>query len=391
MLESSLATDAEVTIGSGIGAYSATSAQNTFTDLMPGTNISVLKLGSATVSAAPDSQADAVADLVAKTNTVLSYIAEQSRSSATGAGVLAGDASVRRFADSIRRSVLSTSSTTRAGVSVDRSGALTFNREAYEAAYAADPEAVRDLFAQSTSSLSGVSFLQAADRTRAGSYNVNVTQVATRAMATVSDWSLPMAFSQGTLTATYAPNPASTPAELAAGLNTFFTTNSFGLAAAVDGGNVAVTASSWGTDGTFTLNAVSFAGNNVAGTIDGVAATGTGRSLYLPTTSTSGAAGLRLTISSTATGDLGSLSYMTGIAGGLRLLALTAGENSSPLRAAKASRETRIKSTDTQLVALERRLKSKEDQLRRQYSTLDSNIGRLNGTSSWLAQQTAQK
>jgi flagellar hook-associated protein 2 len=390
LLENSMATDAEVTIGSGAGAYSATSSKNSFTDLLPGSNITVLKLGSATVTAAADSNAEGVADLIAKTNTVLSYIAEQSRSSAAASGVLSGDASVRRFAESLRRSVLSTSSTTRAGISVDRSGTLTFNREAYEAAYAADPEGVRNLFAQSASTLAGASFLQATDRTQAGSYNVNVTQVATRAMATVSDWSIPMAFSQGTLKATYTPNPAATPAELAAGLTTFFTNNSFGLAAAVQGGNVAVTASAWGTDGTFRLNTTSYAGNNVTGSIDGVAATGAGRTLYLPTSSTSQAAGLRLTVSATTPGDLGAINYQPGIAGSLRLLAITAGENSSPLRAAKASRETRIKSADSQLAALERRLKAREDQMRRQYSALDSNIGRLNNTSSWLAQQTSQ-
>lgn len=393
MLESSTATNAEVTIGSGAGAFTSSSAQNTFTDLMPGTNITVLKLGATTVTAEANNNSAAVAELVAKANTVLSYINDQSKASATagGAGVLSGDASIRRFGQTVRSSVLSLSSTLRAGVSVDRSGNLTFDKAAYEKAYAENPDGVRDMFAQSTTALAGTSFLQAADRTQAGTYGVVISQAPTRALATIFDWSSSMAFTQGSLTATYSPNAAATATETAAGLNTFFSANNFGLAAAVDGNNVSVTASSWGTDGTFSLNSTSYAGNNVAGTIDGVAATGTGRVLYLPTTSTSQAAGLRLTITASSPGSLGSLQYNPGIAGALRYLSITSGENSSPLRAAKTAREARIKSADTQVAAFNLRLKSKESQLRKQYSALDSNIGRMNNVSSWLTQQTAQK
>lgn len=389
MLESSAASDAEITIGSGAGAYTATSAQNTFSDLIAGSSITVQKLGTATVTSEADSRVDEIADLVAKTNTVLAYINEQAKASTTAPGVLSGDSSVRRFADQLRRSVLSTSSTLRAGISVDRSGNLTFNKTEYKDAYAADPEGVKSLFAQSAT-LTGGSFLQAADRTQSGSYAVVITQAPTRAFATVSSWSGPMSFSQGTTTASYSPTPSATASETAAALNTFFINNGFGLAAAVDGANVSITASAWGTDGAFSLNSTSYSGSNVQGTIDGQVATGAGRNLYLATTSTSPAAGIRLSITATSAGSLGNVEYKTGIAGALRLLAVTSTENSSPLRAAKATRESRIKAMDTQITSLERRLKNTEANLRRQYSTLDSNIGQLQNTSTWLSQQASK-
>lgn len=389
MLESSAASDAEITIGSGAGAYSATSSQNKFSDLIAGTTITVQKLGAATVTSESDSRASEVADLVSKANTVLSYINQQAKASTTAPGVLSGDASVRRFADQLRRSILSTSSTVRAGVSIDRSGTLTFDKAAYETAYASDPEGVKNLFAQSAT-FSGGSFIQAADRTQSGSYAVVISQAPTRAFATISSWSGSMAFTQGTTTASFSPSPSGSASETAAALNSFFTTNGFGLAAAVDGANVSVTASAWGTDGTFSLNGTSYSGSNVQGTIDGQVATGVGRNLYLPTTSTSSAAGLRLSITATSAGSLGNVEYKTGIAGALRLLAVTSTENASPLRAAKATRESRIKATDTQITALERRLKNTEANLRRQYSTLDSNMGQLQNTSSWLSQQAAR-
>jgi flagellar hook-associated protein 2 len=389
MLESSTASDAEITIGSGPGAYTATSSQNKFSDLIAGTTITVQKLGAATVTSESDSRVSEVADLVAKTNTVLGFINQQAKASATAPGVLSGDASVRRFAEQIRRSVLSASSTVRAGVSVDRSGTLTFDKAAYETAYAADPEGVKGLFAQSAT-FSGGSFLQAADRTQSGSYAVVLSQAPTRAFATVSSWSGALSFSQGATTASFSSSPSASASDTAAALNTFFTNNGFGLAAAVDGANVSVTASAWGTDGTFSLNSTSYSGSNAQGTIDGQVATGAGRNLYLPTTAASSAAGLRLTITATSAGSLGNVEYKTGIAGALRLLAVTSTENASPLRAAKATRESRIKTTDSQITALERRLKNTEANLRRQYSTLDSNMGQLQNTSSWLSQQSAR-
>jgi flagellar hook-associated protein 2 len=390
VVESSAASDAEVTIGTGAGAYTATSSSNTFSDLIAGSNITVLKNGAATVNSEINNNVDAVAALVEKANGLLTFIADQARASSSAPGLLSGDASIRRFTDVVRRAVLNTNGGVAAGISINRSGSFTFSKEEYQAAYATDPDGVRNRFAQSIGSFAHGSLAQASDRTQAGTYAVSISQAATRAFATLSSWSAPMAFSRGGVSATFTPSASASASDTASALNSFFTTNGFGLAAAVDGANVSITASAWGTDGNFSINSTNYTGNNVQGTIDGQAATGSGRSLFLAGPNTSPAQGLRLTITATTTGSLGNVEFRQGMAAALRNLAVTATENSSPLRAAKAAREARVKSGEAQVVAMERRLKNTETQIRRQYSTLDSNLGQLQNTSSWLAQQTAR-
>ena len=65
-----------------------------------------------------------------------------------------------------------------AGVSIDGTGAFTFDRTKFLAAFDADPQGVTKLFAQGgTADNGGVQFVSAGDRAVAGTYDVNVTAV----------------------------------------------------------------------------------------------------------------------------------------------------------------------------------------------------------------------
>lgn len=388
--QSSQAADATITVGSGEGAYEVTSSSNTFSDLLPGLSVTVLKAGSATVTATPNTRSDDVRDFVQKANTALSYIAEQTRASTTAAGVLSGDASVRTFASTLRSSIIGSLSS-RAGISIDRSGVITFDAAAYDAAYSADPDAVRDIFSQSVSAPSGVTLSQASDSTIAGSYELTISQAATKASVSIPSWASAMSFTQGSSTASYTPAAAATAAEVATGLNAAFTSAQLSLEASAESGSVVVRSTAWGTLGAFSYtqggSTTNATGVNVAGTIGGVAATGLGQVLSLATTASSPAAGLRLLVDTTSTGALGSVTYATGIAGRVRQVGRDSADSASLLYAARSAREARIKSFDTQMAAMEKRVKAKEEQFRRQYSAMDSTIGRLQNVSSWLAQQ----
>lgn len=388
--QSSQAANASITIGSGEGAYEVTSSSNTFSELLPGISVTVMKPGSTTVTATPNTRSDDIKDFVQKANTALSFIADQTRASTTAAGVLSGDASVRTFATTLRNSIIGSLST-RAGISVDRTGVITFDAAAYDAAYAADPDAVRDIFSQSVSAPTGVTLSQASDSTIAGSYALTVSQAATKASVNIASWASAMSFTQGSTTASYAPAASATASEVATGLNAAFSSSQLSLEASVESGAVVVRSTAWGTLGSFaytqgatTTNAT---GVNVAGTIDGVAATGLGQVLSLATTASSPAAGLRLLVDTTSTGALGNVTYATGVAGRVRQVGRDSADSASLLYAARSTREARIKSFDTQMAAMERRVKAKEEQFRRQYSAMDSTIGRLQNVSSWLAQQ----
>jgi flagellar hook-associated protein 2 len=153
-----------------------------------------------------------------------------------------------------------------------------------------------------------------------------------------------------------------------------------------------VRSTAWGTLGTFSFteggSTTTATGQNVAGSIAGVAATGLGQVLSLAPTVSSPAAGLRLLVEGSSTGALGNVAYATGVAGRVRQLGRDSQDSMSVLYSARTSREARVKSFDTQMAAMEKRVKAKEEQLRRQYSAMDSTIGRLQNVSSWLAQQT---
>lgn len=389
--QSSQAADAIITIGDGAGAYTVESSSNTFSDLLPGVSVTVQKTGTTTVTATPDTRIEEVSDFVQKANAALSYVADQTRSGSAGAGVLAGDSTVRSFATTLRRSIIGAASSS-IGISVDRNGVITFNQEAYKAAYDSNPDGVRNAFANTATGPTGVSLSQASDSTLAGSYTLSISQSATRATVNIASWGTPLSFTQSSTTASYTPTATATASEVAAGLNSSFTTAKLGLEAVVDGAAVLVRSTAWGTLGTFSFteggSTTTATGQNVAGSIAGVAATGLGQVLSLAPTVSSPAAGLRLLVEGSSTGALGNVAYATGVAGRVRQLGRDSQDSMSVLYSARTSREARVKSFDTQMAAMEKRVKAKEEQLRRQYSAMDSTIGRLQNVSSWLAQQT---
>ena len=389
-VQSSAAADATLTVGSGEGSFTVASATNSFADLLDGVSVTAVKTGAVTVTSAADTRVSEVKDLITKANTALGYIADQSRASTTAAGALSGDATVRSFASTLR-SAITGSLSGRPGISVDRNGLITFDATAYETAYNASPTTVRDFFSQSASGPANVAFSQASDSTIAGTYSVSMSQAATKATVSIPSWASSLSFTQNAQTVAYAPSASASAAEVVAGLNSVFSTAGLALEASVASGAVAVSATAWGTLGAFSYtqgtSTQAANGLDVAGSIDGVVATGVGQLLSLPTTATSSAAGLRLVLSGTTLGSLGNVIYATGMAGRIRQLSVDPSDTKSMLYSARTSRAARVSNIDSQVVVLERRVKAKEDQLRRQYAAMDSTVGRLQNVSSWLAQQ----
>lgn len=183
-------TDAQVHVGTGPGAYYATSTTNTFSSLVAGISFTVSKAGEngVTVSSGVDGSAIAtkVQQMVDAANAVLTYINEQTAYNTTtkAAGSLMGESSVR----ALQQNILSAVSTAgAAGVHVTRNGTLTFNRTEFTAAYQADPAAVAaafgatGTFARAAAATStAVTLAGSTNATRAGSYAITVTTAAAR-------------------------------------------------------------------------------------------------------------------------------------------------------------------------------------------------------------------
>lgn len=145
--------DALIDLGAGI---TATSATNTFAELLPGVSVTLgasAKVGTtATVTVAQDSSGvkSSVKALVDQLNALLTKIDTQSASgtSTSTAGPLAGDANARSLRSSLLNSIFSsgTSSMASVGIQTDRTGKLVFDDAAFTAAYAADPAGVAAQF-----------------------------------------------------------------------------------------------------------------------------------------------------------------------------------------------------------------------------------------------------
>ncbi|MFC7496456.1 MULTISPECIES: flagellar filament capping protein FliD [unclassified Nocardioides] len=142
--------DAQISLGLGV---TATSATNTFAEIVPGVSVTLggaATVGStATVAVAqdPSTVKTAVKDLVDQVNSLLTSLDTQTarKSSTTVAGVLSGDSTARDLRNALLGAVFGSDPTqtmATAGIETDRYGKLVFKSEVFDKAYAADPAAV---------------------------------------------------------------------------------------------------------------------------------------------------------------------------------------------------------------------------------------------------------
>jgi flagellar hook-associated protein 2 len=147
--------DATITLGSSI---TATSATNTFADLVPGVSITLAAdaTGTSEIAVTRDTTkiSGDVKAFVDSINAALGDIASLTAYSSTtkAAGILAGEGSVRGLGSQLLNSIYPTDGTSLAslGIEVDRTGKLVFDEAAFKTAYAADPAGVAAQFTTGT-------------------------------------------------------------------------------------------------------------------------------------------------------------------------------------------------------------------------------------------------
>ncbi|WP_030176424.1 flagellar filament capping protein FliD [Spirillospora albida] len=147
------AQDAKIQVGAlASGGYTVTSGTNSFSNLMQGVTIGVSKVESG-VSVAVAGDTAAIADkmktLVDAANSLLSEITAKTvyDAASKAKGALSGNFGVRQIAQTVLSGVATGQtgygSFSQFGVELDRTGKLTFDREAFLEAYAADPAKVK--------------------------------------------------------------------------------------------------------------------------------------------------------------------------------------------------------------------------------------------------------
>jgi flagellar hook-associated protein 2 len=423
--------DAVLHIGEGGGAYDITSATNTVAGVLPGVTLQLTRADPATtvsvdVAADGDGLADRVAKLVDAANGALSYIKSQASydPDTKKAGPLLSDGTARLLQAQVLNAVSDAvggnafGSAGLIGLSTARDGSITFDKAKFQAAYAKDPAAVAAMFRQGgVATDASVSFLSASAKTVAGTYAVVISQAAARAEATGTALAggglaanetidVRVGGASGT-TATYAAAAGETLGQVATGLNAAFVEKSLALYASVESGTLVVRSSAYGSAAAFEVRSSAVAPGNqtnlasvanqwethqgldVAGTINGVAATGTGQALTAPANDAT-LGGLSLAVTALAPGALGTFTYTPGVAQRLNSVASAAiAFGTGSITNAVDGRQSLIRDLDSRIGDWDTRLALRESELRRQFGALETALGKLRDQSNWLAGQLA--
>jgi flagellar hook-associated protein 2 len=418
LVETSAAQDAKITIGSGAGAYSMTSSSSSFSGVMPGVTVTAKAVSATpvTVSVNRDDSltADNVEALVLAANLVLGQIKVQTAYDPTnGSGsALTSEAGIRTLAVRVRSMVSDLvassggyTSAAEIGLITAQDGTIEFDRTKFTSALAASQSGVSGLFSRGGSGSPGLTFAEATDGTSGGTYNVVITQAATRAASApvfvggvAAD--TVMGVKVGSLTTNVSLSAGATPAMVAASLNAALGAAGVKVNAEVSGGGVKLTAVDYGSGGNFSVNTdvngtgtwVASTGTDVAGTIDGVAAAGVGRRLWISDVSTTRVKGLKLDVDEGVTGNL-TFTYSPGIAGRLVNLTNDINADKGTMKVLTDGYNTRIKDLTGQIDEFERKLtdasSGKEAKLRAQWGAVQANLASLQSQQDWIKGQVA--
>jgi len=422
--------NAEVLVG-GVGGYAFQSQTNTVTGLLPGLSVNLLATSTnpVTVTVSPDASAatTAVQNLVDDANTVLSDIQTNAgyNPQTKTAGPLMGSAVLQTVTNEIQSIFASVSGSSSLGNALNigvtlSGGQVQFDKSAFEKAYGANPSQVAAMFTRdgtftpaSQTYTGEVSLTFAGDSTRSGTYDVQISRSAAQATDTGSVLAAgsvsaaeQLTVTMGTDSAKYSTTSGESLTSVAAGLNAAFASAGMSLSAQVINGGqqVVLTSDGYGSQSTFTVASTNsaagstglagtFAGTDVAGTINGVAGTGQGQFLTAPASDPT-LAGLSVQVTtpgiSTLT-DLGSLDYQPGIAQSLTSLA---GAMSDPTKGeiTQTVKSLQNQSTDlnSQIAFYAGIVSQEQTTLLKQYASLEQTLGTLKNQGSALTSELAQ-
>ena len=422
MLQNQAGQDASATLN----GIAITSASNTLDEAVEGVSFNLQAAGTASVTVQSDPSAitknveafvKGYNQLANTINQLSSYDPETGR-----AGILNGDATLRGLESRLDRllgtplegadsnyQILAQIGITRTG----SNGSLELDKSRLEAAIQDNPEAVTGLFtAFGRTADAQINYVGAGDSTRPGDYAVNITQLATRGQldgsqaanltitggsndvleVKVDGISASITLAAGTYTA------AELAAQVQAGLNgtQAFQDNAVAVQVSESGGVLSMVSERYGSASKIEITGGSGAtdlfgaapsasdGVDVAGSIGGVAATGSGRTL----TGAGDAAGLQLEITGGATGDRGSLNFTRGFADQLNTLVAGLLDDTSGLfDPLTESLQERVEGIAEQRQELTRRLENLEERYRAEFNAMDRILGQLQGTSDFLTRQ----
>lgn len=416
--------DAQLTVN----GLAVSSGSNRLADVIEGVALTLSKPGATTLTISNDTTGAqaAVQGLVKAYNDLNNLLRELTRFDAEtqNRGVLVGDSAARTIQSQLRDALSaaltgsgdSLRTLSQVGVSFQKDGSLALDSGKLSQAIATDPAAVGRLFASGGSaSDSLIDVVASSAATLPGVYAVDITQLATRgelvgsaaAALTITTGvnDVLTVTVDGTSTEVTLPAGSYTAASLAAQVQSLVNASSAledsdaAVTVSETAGVLTLTSKRYGSDSTVSVSGTAAvdlfgaaptatAGVDVAGTIGGVPAIGAGQRL----TAASGSAtsGLALEITGGSPGSRGTVSFARGYAARLEALLDGALDRDGTIASRTDGINATIDDIDAQREVLDRRLALIEQRYRAQFTALDTLLGRLSATSTFLTQQLAQ-
>lgn len=434
MVQSAAAQDTKLTVN----GIAVNSPNTSVSDAIQGVSLSVTKVGSSSLSISKDGSSlktsiDGFVKAYNELNKSVKDLSAYDPETKKG-GPLVGDATVQSVQAQVRR-VLSSSITgltsdlstlNQIGLSIDQKGVMSLDGTKLQKAMDQNFNSIAGLFAAiGSASDTQVNFLGSTAATKPGSYDLNITTMASQGsltsssalaasttIATNTKWSVVLNDTKPSNSKNIAevtiPPGTYTPAEMAKvlqaainGVPAFSSTGST-VAASVDAsGKLVLSSSRYGSDSNIGLADVSgasvaslfgtatpVAGVDVAGTLGGQAIVGKGQTI-------TGAAGgptegLKIEITGGAVGNRGTVSFSQGYAYQLNNLATAILDSKGLIGGKTDGINNSIKDVAKQREKFSDRLDGIEKRYRDLYSRLDVSLTKMQSTQNYLSQQLAQ-
>jgi flagellar hook-associated protein 2 len=418
-----------------IDGIAVSKASNSVSDVIAGVTLNLLKVNPGAATAVTVTR-----DTAAVTATVNAFvkankdITQTLRDAAAynpttkQAAVLNGEASVRTIASQVRGLMTASvaggagafSRLSEIGVNLGKDGLLSVDSTKLDKVMTSNFSDLASLFAstgKATDSL--VTYSSASSKTVPGSYAVTVSRLATKGatQATAAagltidatNDSLSVLLNGVTATVTLGQKTYATAADLAAEIqskiNGASAFSAVGSAVSVTetGGILNISSNTYGSASGINITETGTGPNNlhfdtsganvtagvdVAGTINGVGATGSGQMLVGATGDPS--SGLAISISGGALGAHGTINYSQGYAAQFDKFVTGLLDSGGPLASRTDGLNASIKALTKSEADLTARLAVTEKRYRAQFTALDLTVSKMNSTSTFLTQQLAQ-
>lgn len=410
-----------------VNGITVQSPSNTLTEVVDGTSFTLSKTGSTTVTVGsdPGQASQSVLNFVKAYNALriqVNALTKFDTANAANNGALAGDVSTKAMINQLT-DVLSQGigngafqSLGSIGVTMDKDGTLSINDAKLTAALNKSPSQVAALFAGTGTATDSLIKVPAFSKdTQAGSYAINVTQLATQGslqgsaaanttiQSGVND-SLSVTLS-GITTSITVPAGSYTPSSLAAQIQSQINASPALQKAKVEvsigadaSGVLTLTDKQYGSVSTVSVSGngaasllggspTATAGRDVQGTINGVAATGSGQNLY----GASGSAtdGLTVQVTGGALGDRGTVTVQRGYAAQLHTVAGNLLSSNGMVQNATDALNSSITSIGNQINRMQQQLDARQALYYAQFNALSKVVASMTNTSNYLTTQLA--